>query len=55
MKKPKQPKHTLFYFERYGEKGVTIFKGYGIMDSSGKIIAEVANRETAELYVKLFS
>ena len=53
MKKPKQSKYTIFYWERYGDKGVTIFKGYGIIDSSGKIIAEVTTREAAENAVKL--
>ena len=55
LKKPKQPKHTIFYFERYGEKGMTIFKGYGIINSRGRIIGEFTTREAAENALKLLS
>ena len=57
MKKPtrKLSKYTIFYWERYGEGGLTEFKGYGIMDSSGKIIAETPTREAAENAVKLLT
>ena len=56
MKKPEnKSKHTIFYWERYGEHGLTVFTGYGIMDSSGKIIAETPTREAAENAVKLLT
>lgn len=39
--------YQIFKWERYGENGVTIFSGYGIMDVSGKIIAECTSYNSA--------
>lgn len=56
MKRPIQSaNHTIYYFERYGENGVTIFKGYGIINYRGRIIGEFTTREAAENAVKLLN
>jgi hypothetical protein len=47
--------YQIFQWERYGDDGVTVFKGYGIMNNKGEIVAECISYNAAEEAAKLLA